>query len=410
MYEGQSAGVSYDDFVIRRAGQKNQREVIHSIAVAGAIIAVAYACAFLVLSFRMVGLETLAFGCVYAAVAFLSLRQAVPIRTLGVAFMVAALVHTASLGLLFLPVSSGMHLWALIIPFFSVISIDRRDQVWSALCSVLASGVVVFLEWSDGAYTPVLRVDVAEGVLPWFRAVTILGIVLFVTAISWISHRKLEGAHEALQRSFAQSESLLLNILPSSVAERLKAQTGVIADDIPEASVLFCDLVGFTALASQQSASETVEMLNSVFVAFDEAIAARGLEKIKAIGDAYMVASGVPTPRSDHATELVHLARDFFDILHRFNAERSLELSLRVGISCGPITAGIIGKHKFAYDIWGDTVNVASRMESTGVAGRIQVTRAFVDATNGAFVFEPRHGVTIKGKGLMTTYLLVGSA
>ena len=131
-------------------------------------------------------------------------------------------------------------------------------------------------------------------------------------------------------------------------------------------------------------------------------------EKIKAIGDAYMVASGLPNPRPDHASALVHLARDFFDILDRFNAERGLDLSLRVGISCGPITAGIIGKHKFAYDIWGDTVNVASRMESTGVPGRIQVTEAFVDATRGEFQFEPRDALPIKGKGTMKTWLLVG--
>ncbi|HCH64727.1 MAG: hypothetical protein CL927_01270 [Deltaproteobacteria bacterium] len=410
MNEGDPTGVSYDDFVARSVGQKTQREVISSIALAGTLISLGYAIAFFALSFRVVGLETFLFASVYGAVVVLSRRPGVPIRPLGVAFMVAALVHTASLGLLFLPASSGMHLWALIIPFFSVISIDRRDLLWSVVCSGLASGVVVFMEWSDGVHVPVMQVAVEEAVLPWLRAVTILGIVLFVTAISWISHRKLEGAHEALQRSYSQSESLLLNILPASVAERLKAHSGVIADDIPQASVLFCDLVGFTALASQQSASQTVEMLNSVFVAFDEAIAARGLEKIKAIGDAYMVASGVPTQRSDHATSMVHLARDFFDILDRFNAERGLALSLRVGISCGSVTAGIIGKHKFAYDIWGDTVNVASRMESTGVAGRIQVTRAFVEATEGAFVFEPRQGVVIKGKGEMTTYLLVGSA
>ena len=289
--------------------------------------------------------------------------------------------------------------------------VARAGAVAVTLFTMLACGDDVSEGASPVAYD-MAAVDMAvpdAAVLRWLRASTLLGIVLFVTGISWISRRKLESAHEALQNSYERSESLLLNILPASIAERLKAQAGVIADDIPEASVLFCDLVGFTELAAGQTASQTVEMLNGVFVAFDEAIASRGLEKIKAIGDAYMVASGVPGPRPDHATEMVHLARDFFDILDRFNAERGLALSLRVGISCGPLTAGIIGKHKFAYDIWGDTVNVASRMESTGVAGRVQVTEAFVTATRGAFRFEPREEVTIKGKGAMKTYLLVGA-
>ena len=408
MDEGKSQSVAYDGFVTEKVEEKTQRQVIYSIAWFGIVISVAYASLFLLLSFHLLMLQTLFFAVTYVVVCLLSVRPRVSIRPLGVAFMVAALLHTSSLGLIFLPASTGMHLWGLVVPFFCLISIDRRELVWSILSSVLATGVLVFMEWGRESYVPPLQVDVADRVLPLIRAVTILGIVLFVTGIFWVYHRRLEVAQQALRRSYEQSEALLLNILPASIAERLKSHTGIIADDIHDASVLFCDLVGFTQLASSQSALQTVEMLNGVFVAFDEAIAARGLEKIKTIGDAYMVASGVPNRRADHAREIILLAEDFLQIVEQYNAERGCDLSLRIGVNCGPMTAGIIGKHKFAYDIWGDTVNVASRMESSGVPGRIQVTEIFVEATRGAFRFEPREDVVIKGVGQMTTYLYVG--
>ncbi|MDP6943454.1 MAG: adenylate/guanylate cyclase domain-containing protein [Myxococcota bacterium] len=219
-----------------------------------------------------------------------------------------------------------------------------------------------------------------------------------------LARKKLAHAHE-------QSELLLLNILPASIAQRLKTHHEVtIADDYPEASVLFADLVGFTSLSSRQTASETVVMLNGIFSAFDVAVVAHGLEKIKTIGDSYMVASGVPVRRRDHVTQLLALALTMQRLLAVHNMRHGYDLELRIGVHTGPLTAGVIGSRKFTYDIWGDTVNVASRMESTGISGRIQVSEAVTRAAAGHFEFEDRGLVEIKGKGEMQTFLVVPPA
>ena len=388
--------------------KEHQKNVIGAISWYGIVISFSYTFLYILLGFQAFGITTFAFALLYIIVFVLSDRTNFPIRPLGVLFMFIVLMHTTSLGLVFISPSTGLHVWGIIVPFFCIISISPRDWIWSTLFSAVACGVLVFLEWNKDTYTPPLEINIIEELIPLFRAFTILVIVLFVAGIFWLYHRNLDRTRQDLQLSYERSETLLLNILPESIAERLKKDTHVIADDIDEASVLFCDLVGFTTIASQQTAHQTVEMLNGVFVAFDEAIAARGLEKIKTIGDAYMVASGVPTERPDHAQELIYLALDFFQILKSYNAKQGYDLSLRVGINCGPLTAGVIGKHKFSYDIWGDTVNVASRMESSGIPSRIQVTEAVVQATSDIFQFEPREAISIKGKGLMKTFLFVG--
>ncbi|HCH64715.1 MAG: hypothetical protein CL927_20465 [Deltaproteobacteria bacterium] len=390
--------------------EDHQQRVIQAISWYGIIISCTYAFLYVLLEFHLFGLTTFGFAVFYVVVFVLSDRTRFPVRTLGISFMFVVLMHTTSLGTLFISPTTGLHLWGIIVPFFCIITVSARDWIWSTLFSTAACGVLCFLEWNKETYIPPLGVEVMEELVPWVRTFTVLTIVLFVAGIFWLYHRNLSKAREDLQQSFDRSELLLLNILPASIASRLKEETRVIADDISEASVLFCDLVGFTPIASEQTALETVKMLNGVFVAFDEATAARGLEKIKTIGDAYMVASGVPNARAGHAIELMHLAIEFLEILEEYNATEGYDLSLRIGINCGPLTAGVIGKHKFSYDLWGDTVNVASRMESSGIPGRIQVTEAVVNATGSAFSFEPRESVTIKGKGQMKTFLLgVGS-
>lgn len=405
--ERSASNFSYDEFILTQKEEKNQREVIHFLSWYGVLISVSYGFLFLILSFHLLMFKTFFLAFLYLGVFVLNNRSMVPVRPLSVMAMFIALIHTSTLGLVFLPPSTGLHLWGLIIPFFCIITIDQRDIMWSVLFSTVAGVVLVFLEWNKFSYTPPLQVEILEELMPFIRAFTIFTIVLFVSGIFWFYHRNLDKARQALQSSYERSESLLLNIFPTSIANRLKQKTGIIADDVTEASVLFCDLVGFTNIASQQTALQTVQMLNGVFVAFDEAIEARGLEKIKTIGDAYMVASGVPRQRADHASALIHLALDFLQIVDRFNAQNSHNLSLRIGINCGPMTAGVIGKRKFSYDLWGDTVNVASRMESTGIPNRIQVTQSLVDATKGAFQFEPREKIQIKGKGEMQTFLYV---
>ena len=275
------------------------------------------------------------------------------------------------------------------------------------LLSGIAVAVLVYIESNKDTFTPILAVDFHPDILPFIRGASMLLIVLFVTFIFWFYYQRLAAARKELSESYERSESLLLNILPSEIAERLKNGATTTADDIEEVSILFCDLVGFTTIASTQTAKETVEMLNGVFVEFDEAIEARGLENIKTIGDAYMVASGVPESRPDHAEQLIYLAQDFFTILEDFNQKNGYDLSLRIGINSGPVTAGVIGTRKFSYDLWGDTVNVASRMESSGIPNHIHVSQPVVELAQNAFHFEKRDKLQIKGKGEMQTYLVL---
>lgn len=204
-----------------------------------------------------------------------------------------------------------------------------------------------------------------------------------------------------------QSERLLRNILPSPIAERLKAEDGIIADDFEAASVLFADVVGFTPMTSDMTSAEVVGMLDEVFSEIDRLVDERGLEKIKTIGDEYMVAAGVPEPREDHAEVLCDLA-----LALRNMAETSTffgrRISFRTGINSGAVVAGIIGVKKFSYDLWGDAVNVASRMETSSLPGEIQITAATYDLVSDLFVCERKGMIDVKGKGEMEVWLLVG--
>ena len=202
-----------------------------------------------------------------------------------------------------------------------------------------------------------------------------------------------------------QSDDLLHNILPDEIANRLKEDTSMIADDFAKASVLFADLVDFTPMSADMSPPELVGLLNSVFTKFDEFVAELGLEKIKTVGDEYMAAAGVPIARDDHAEAIAELALRIRNHMAEHEVDGH-QLSLRIGISSGPVVAGIIGTHKFSYDMWGDTVNTASRMESEGIAGKIQVSPATYELIRRAYVFEPRGTITVKGKGEMETYIL----
>jgi class 3 adenylate cyclase len=219
--------------------------------------------------------------------------------------------------------------------------------------------------------------------------------------------RELQTALNELSASYDRSERLLLNILPASVAQRLKSGAEQIADRYEEATVLFADLVGFTALAASQSAQETVRLLSDIFSSFDHSVGTYGLEKIKTIGDAYMVAGGVPTFVADHTERVLHFALEMLRRIELYNARMGAQLRLRIGVHRGPLVAGVIGAQKFTYDIWGDTVNVASRMESTGEPGRVHVSEAVALSMARSFEFERRGLVSVKGRGEMMTYFLV---
>jgi len=205
-----------------------------------------------------------------------------------------------------------------------------------------------------------------------------------------------------------RSEQLLLNILPRPIAERLKEGQRTIADVFPDVTVLFADLVGFTRMSEQLPPAELVAMLNKIFSMFDQLAEKHGLEKIKTIGDEYMAASGLPMPRPDHAEAMAEMALDMLAVIERFNAKRNRGVRIRIGMNCGPVTAGIIGTKKFAYDLWGDTVNIASRMESHGIANAIQVTEATYKRLRHKYAFQRRGIIHVKGKGALCTYFLVG--
>jgi class 3 adenylate cyclase/FixJ family two-component response regulator len=216
-----------------------------------------------------------------------------------------------------------------------------------------------------------------------------------------------QRVQEALKREQEKSEQLLLNILPRTIAERLKQNRGVIAERFDEVTILFADIVDFTPLSARLTPMELVQLLNQVFSNFDQLAEQYGLEKIKTIGDAYMVAGGVPVPRPDHAEAVMEMAIAMRREMKRFVQHSGNSIQLRIGINTGTVVAGVIGISKFSYDLWGDAVNVASRMESQGLVGKIQVTEATYQRLRDKYEFEKWGTLNIKGKGPMTTYLFV---
>jgi adenylate cyclase len=218
---------------------------------------------------------------------------------------------------------------------------------------------------------------------------------------------QLQTQHELLAQEQAKTETVLLNILPKVISQRLKSGETLIADAHNDVTVLFADLVGFTSLSNGISAEKLVSMLNDIMSAFDLIANHEGVEKIKTIGDCYMLASGIPLPRPDHAQAVVRTALAMLTALNSFNQQQGAQLQIRVGIHSGPVVAGVIGVHKYTYDLWGGTVNIASRMESTGLPGRIQVSTATAQLIRDHYTLESRGPVAIKGIGEVETFLIV---
>jgi class 3 adenylate cyclase len=212
-------------------------------------------------------------------------------------------------------------------------------------------------------------------------------------------------ATREVEQERARSDNLLLNILPAPIAQRLKAAPGVIAEDHASVTVLFADIVGFTTWCAQRAPDEVLKLLDRVFTAFDDLAQRHGLEKIKTIGDCYMAVAGVPVAREDHARAALSMARDMLARAAALAAETGEPLQLRVGLSSGPVVAGVIGRSKFIFDLWGDTVNTASRMESHGQPGRIQCCPETARLLAGEALL-PREGVQVRGKGEMRVYLV----
>lgn len=291
--------------------------------------------------------------------------------------------------------SSGVILWSLLSPFGALLfDTPRRAHLW--LIAYL--GLVVI---SGFIQPPVPGANsLAPSVITFFFVMNI-GVVSLIAIVLL--------AYFVQQRNIFQekSESLLYNILPREIAAILRDGNRTIADHFNEASVLFADMVDFTPMSAEMSPKAMVELLNEIFTHFDSLVEKHDLEKIKTIGDCYMVAAGVPRPRDDHARAIVSLALEMLDYIkgHSFNASRPV--NFRIGINTGAVMAGVIGSKKFIYDLWGDAVNVASRMETHGLGGTIQITRDTYEAIKDKFICEPRGTVDIKGKGEMEVWLVV---
>lgn len=299
--------------------------------------------------------------------------------------------------------SSAVVLWSLICPIGALLFADVRQAIrWflAYLLLVAVSGVLQGNVRSSNNLPP--------GLIILFFVLNIGAIssIVFVLLAFFVSQKDL--AFRLLRSEQEKAENLLLNILPKEIAARLKNQQGTIADAFDAASILYADLVNFTPLSVELPPKAMVELLNEIFSYFDSLVEKYGVEKIRTIGDNYMVASGVPTPRPDHAQALARVALDMREYLHNRPPSYGRRIDFRIGLNSGPVVAGVIGRRKFQYDLWGDPVNTASRMESSGVAGEIQISRETYELVKGEFVCEPRGTVQVKGKGEMETWYLIG--
>jgi adenylate cyclase len=294
--------------------------------------------------------------------------------------------------------SSGVILWSFLAPV-GAIAFDQPRRAWwwfAAFLALVALSLVV---------APIVRPEpaqMADGIVLAFSGLNIgvVGLVCFSLLAAFATQR--ESAQQRL-------EDLLLNILPGDIAERLQTDSRAIADQFDQASVLFADVVAFTPMSQRLTAAEVVSMLDRLFTDFDGLADAHGVEKIKTIGDCYMAAAGVPVARPDHAVAIARLALAMRECAsHYIRADDGTRLQLRIGLNAGPVVAGVIGRRRFLYDLWGDAVNTASRMESHGTPGEIMLTRGMFDLIGDAFECSPQGTVDVKGKGPVEVWFLHG--
>jgi class 3 adenylate cyclase len=300
--------------------------------------------------------------------------------------------------------SSAVSLWAFTCPVGALLFVGARQAVpwFVAFGALMSISGAIDPALSDGAP------DIPQGIVVSFFVLNVLGVTTTAYVLLQYFVRARERALAELAVERGKSERLLLNVLPASVANRLKESDQVIADGFASATVLFADIVGFTPLAQALPPADTVVLLDRVFAAWDRLVDRYGVEKIKTIGDAYLVAGGIPSPREDHAEAIADLALEMGGEVKRCAEESGVPLEVRIGIDSGPVVAGVIGRAKFTYDLWGDTVNTASRMESHGMPGEIQVTERAYERLRGGYELRRRGTIDVKGKGPMTTYLLLG--
>lgn len=311
--------------------------------------------------------------------------------------------------------ASGVILWGLLAPFGAILCFGVRESVAWFFAWVMMTALSGFFDYVLAAPASPAAVKVPVPISMIFFALNFIAVatMIFVLLRYSIQEKKkiqarLEEAHQLLQIEQERSERLLLNILPAPVAERLKHDEQTIADGFADATVMFADIVNFTQVAANMTPTQVFGMLNRIFSAFDDLAERYGLEKIKTIGDAYMVAGGINTENDDYSAAIADLALAMQALLKSDFIANSAHLEMRMGIGTGPVVAGVVGKKKFIYDLWGDTVNLASRLTSESVPGMIQCDAATYRRLADPFEFAEPRLLRLKGKGEMTVYPLLG--
>ena len=283
----------------------------------------------------------------------------------------------------------------------------QREERWARRCFVSLPFLILIAALTHENASIVDFSHVPPAILSFARVANVLFAALTILLLLDVFDREVLKSEAWLMEERNRSDRLLHAVLPRKIAEELRLSDRTIADRHPEVTVLFADLAGFTPWAAQRPPEEVIAVLEQVFARFDVLVAAAGAEKIKTIGDAYMVVSGAPDPCADHARVIARLALDFVASVRQLREESGIPLDLRVGLHTGPVIAGVIGAMRFTYDIWGDTVNTASRMESHGEPGRIQMSTDTRARLEPHFAVEPRGSIEVKGKGRMETWWLV---
>ncbi len=314
--------------------------------------------------------------------------------------------YGSSLTLIF-GVESGVYFYFLAGAASAILIMGIYQNTLSILSFSLQIGLFIYFEHSSIPLAAFLHLD--HTFLHALHFAAILLTMLFIFCMIYYAFYQAQLAEDALEREYDYSEKLLANMLPASIATELKRNPGkTIADSHDDVTILFADIVGFTPRAEHQNATELVNLLNNLFTRFDLLAQKHGLEKIKTIGDAFMAAGGLPDPQPDHATRVAHMALDMMEETHEYAHKTGGDLELRIGIHTGPVVAGVIGTQKPVYDVWGDTVNIASRLESTGTDGGIQVTNCTKRLLEKTFKFKNRGKIMIKGKGQLNVWYLTG--
>jgi guanylate cyclase len=299
--------------------------------------------------------------------------------------------------------SSGVAIWAILSPVGALMILGTRQSTpWFLLFVGLA-----FISWKLNHYFAGNAMPIPTTVKDAFFLMNITGTASILYGVLRYFQAQKERVMISLELEQARSEKLLLNILPAAIAERLKANDMRIADHYDSVTVMFADLVNFTQISEKMPALQLIDLLSQVFLKFDQLAEKYQVEKIKTIGDAYMVVSGAPVMCADHVNRIAEMAFDMHLALKEVAAKTGIDLNMRIGIHTGPVVAGVIGSTKFSYDLWGDTVNLASRMENICKPNSIQVTRETQELLKDIYVFSEKASIDVKGKGLVETYVLL---